>query len=135
MPTPRVFAPVIWGAIISLPLLACGGDDSPTSPPPPAPAYEISIINGVGFRSDSNLSQNPAVDTVAAGTKVTWVWRNTGTVEHNVHAVGTPTFPGSADLSGGSKFSYTFTTPGTYNYECTRPMHASLGMIGTIVVQ
>jgi plastocyanin len=133
--TPRAFAPVILAALICLPLLACGGSDTSTAPPPPVPSYDISIINGVGFKSDSNLSQNPAVDTVAAGTKVTWIWRNTGTEEHNVHGTGSPTFPGSADLNGGAKYSYTFTTPGTYNYLCTRPGHAAAGMIGTIVVQ
>lgn len=134
MTTPRAVAPVIWGAIICLPLLACGGEDS-NSPPPPTPSYDISIINGVGYKSDSNLSQNPAVDTIMTGTKVTWIWRNTGTTQHNVQSAGSPTFPGSADLSGGSKFSHTFTTPGTYNYQCTRPGHAAAGMIGTLVVQ
>jgi plastocyanin len=133
--TSRAFAPVIWGAILCLPLLACGGDNSPISPTPSTPAYNISIINGQGYVSDSNGSKNPAVDTVAAGTKVSWVWRNTGTEEHNVTAVGTPNFPGSPDLSGASKYSYTFTTPGIYNYQCTRPNHAAAGMIGTIVVQ
>ena len=136
MLTSRAFLPAAWMALLCIPLVACGGDDDPIAPPPAAAPYDISIINGVGYRSDSNLSQNPAVDTITAGTKVRWTWRNTGTATHNVRSAGSPNFPGSADLNvSGSTFTYTFTTPGTYNYECTMPGHAAAGMIGTLIVQ
>ncbi|HEX5004291.1 MAG TPA: plastocyanin/azurin family copper-binding protein [Gemmatimonadales bacterium] len=133
---PRARMPLTWVALLCVPVLACGDEGGTTPAPPPAPAYDISIINGVGYRSDSNATQNPAVDTVAAGTKVRWTWQNTGTVAHNVRSAGSPSFPGSGDLNtAGSTFTYTFTTPGTYNYECTMPGHAAAGMTGTLVVQ
>jgi plastocyanin len=136
VPTSRAFAPAACVVLGCLSLLACGGDDGGTNPPPPVPTYNISIINGVGYRSDSNMTSAPAVDTISAGTKVKWTWMNTGTATHNIRSVGAPSFPGSADLNvSGSQFTYTFATPGTYNYNCTMPGHAAAGMIGTLVVE
>jgi plastocyanin len=83
------------------------------------------------FRSDHNGTCNTAVDTVQAGTTVTWTW--TGATSHSVRSQGTPSFPSSAVLTGsGQSYSVTFDTPGSYDYDCS--IHASQ-MTGRIVVQ
>jgi plastocyanin len=83
------------------------------------------------FRSDRNGTCNPAIDTVAAGSTVTWDW--TGTTSHSVRSQGNPGFTSSAVLTGQDQtYSFTFTTPGTYQYDCS--VHASQ-MTGQIVVQ
>jgi plastocyanin len=85
------------------------------------------------FRSGHNGTQNPAVDTVAAGTTVTWTWTGTGSQPHSVRSQGDPSFT-SSDIKTGSGMTYTFafTTPGTYQYDCA--VHGN-AMTGTIVVQ
>jgi plastocyanin len=76
----------------------------------------------------------PAVDTVAAGSAVTWA--NQDGVNHTVTAS-----PGSTDsfnsgaVSGGASFTHTFNTPGTYVYYCQIHGTPTSGMRGTIVVQ
>ena len=80
------------------------------------------------FRSNRNLSQGPAVDTVAVGGTVTWSW--IGVAPHNVTANGTPTFAGSGTQTGGT-FQSVFGVAGAYAYLCS--IHPS--MQGTIVVR
>jgi plastocyanin len=83
------------------------------------------------FRSDRNGTCNPAIDTVAAGTTVTWDW--TGTTSHSVRSQGSPSFTSSAVLTGEDQtYDVTLDTPGTYQYDCS--VHASQ-MTGQIVVQ
>jgi plastocyanin len=81
------------------------------------------------FRSNRNLSQDPAVDTIAAGTA--FVWSGTGG-EHTVRSQGAPSFTSSGPLNGDDTYSLTFPTAGTYVYDCQ--IHGS-GMTGRIVVQ
>jgi len=84
------------------------------------------------FRSDRNRTANPAVDTIAAGGKVTWKWVNTGSVPHNVQSVGMPSFmSGSIETGNGSTYELSFSAPGTYQYNCA--IHGNL-MTGVIVV-
>jgi plastocyanin len=73
---------------------------------------------------------SPANITVPAGTTVTWVQSG-----NNPHT--TTSYDGLWDsglLPGGSgqTFSFTFNTPGTYNYFC-RP-HEAQGMVGSVTV-
>jgi plastocyanin len=85
------------------------------------------------FQSGHNGTRNPAVDTVPAGTAVTWTWTNTGSTPHSVASEGTTSFASSQVLTGSGKtYSVTFTTPGTYEYDCA--VHGE-AMSGTIVVQ
>jgi copper-containing nitrite reductase len=79
-----------------------------------------------------NFAYNPADMTIYPGTTVTWV--NKDTVGHTV-TEGVPTSPKPPSqryfdsshgtdganvitISPGGNFSFTFTTPGTYNYYC-----------------
>ncbi len=63
---------------------------------------------------------------VAVGSKVTWV--NDDQVPHTI--VETNKVFHSAALDTQDNFSYTFTSPGTYQYFCT--LHPQ--MIGTVIV-
>jgi plastocyanin len=90
-------------------------------------------VGNIFFRSNHNGSVNPAVDTVVAGTTVTWTWDGTGTIPHSVQSQGSPGFPSSTVLTGdGQAYSFTFTVPGTYQYDCL--VHGS-AMTGTMVVR
>ena len=82
----------------------------------------------------SNVFTPDNIDIVV-GQTVTWT-RLSGF--HNVDG-STDTYPNNPDSffsgpasSGWSSFSYTFTEPGHYYYQCNP--HVSMGMIGTITV-
>jgi len=120
-----------WMVTAALALAACGG--GATSPGGGGgPVGDVTVGNDF-FRSARNGTQNPAVDTVAAGTSVTWAWNATGS--HSIQSTGTPpeVFRNSVVQSGaGDTYSVTFNTPGTYTYDCA--IHGS-AMTGRIVVQ
>jgi plastocyanin len=69
----------------------------------------------------------PAMLTVAAGTKVTWV--NKGSKAHTVVSNDKLFDSGLVNIDG--EFSHTFNTPGEYLYHCAP--HAK--MVGRIVVK
>ena len=70
---------------------------------------------------------SPSTLTITAGESVTWT--NSDQVVHT--ATSTSGAFDSGDLDPGESFTFTFTTPGTYDYLCTP--HPS--MTGRIVVQ
>jgi amicyanin len=74
-----------------------------------------------------NFSFGPPELHVPAGTTVTWV--NRDDVPHTVTST-TLAFRSKA-LDTNDKFSFTFTTPGSYKYFCSLHPH----MTGTIVVE
>jgi plastocyanin len=110
---------------------ACSSDSEPNDGGNGA-AGAVTVGN-IFFRSGHNSTQNPAIDTVAAGTTVTWTWSGTGDTPHSVRSEEAPTFASSQILTGnGQAYTVTFTTPGTYQYDCA--VHGD-AMTGTIVVQ
>jgi len=74
-----------------------------------------------------NFTFQPARLTVTAGTTVTWT--NKDDIPHAVAAVD-KLFKSKA-LDTDDSYSFTFTTPGTYQYFCSIHPH----MTGTIVVE
>jgi plastocyanin len=75
---------------------------------------------------------DPATIQVPAGTTVTWTWKN-GAASHSVQSLGAPSFTSSAIMTGGgSTYSVTFNTPGTYKYDCA--VHGT-AMSGTVIVE
>lgn len=82
------------------------------------------------FKSTLNGSENPAVDTIAVGGKVTWTWG--GANSHSVHSTGSPTFTSSTIMVSSGTYSFTFNSAGTYQYNCI--VHGN-AMTGTIVVR
>jgi plastocyanin len=74
-----------------------------------------------------NFTFEPATLTVKAGTTVTWT--NEDDIPHTV--VATDRAFRSKALDTDDKFSFTFTTPGSYEYFCSLHPH----MKATVVVQ
>ena len=123
-------------AAVLLAVAACGGATSPNGSSGGGggggggPVGRITVGNDF-FRSAHNGSQDPAVDTVAAGSTVTWAWGAAGS--HSVRSTGGANFTSSGVLSAyNASYVLTFNTPGTYTYDCS--LHAS-AMTGRIVVQ
>ncbi len=75
-----------------------------------------------------NFFFTPATLTVKAGTTVTWT--NKDDIPHGIGATNNA-FKKSAALDTDESYSFTFTTPGTYQYFCY--LHPK--MVGTVVVQ
>ncbi len=80
-----------------------------------SPVQQGVPVTGVTQLNIQNFAYQPANMQVRAGTTVTWT--NQDNVPHSV------TFKNgmkdSGLLSHGQSFSYTFNTPGTYQYYCT----------------
>ena len=110
---------------------ACFSEHSaPTAPS--TPTTPTTNVGDIFFTSARNGSSNPAVDTVAVNGTVTWTWATTEALPHSVESTGSPSFTSSGILSGaGNTYQFTFTAPGTYQYDCA--VHGQL-MTGTIVV-
>ncbi len=124
-------------AALAVAVAACGGSATPSparataapataapatgAPPSAAPAGGDAVtIAGFAF--------GPASLTVKAGATVTWT--NTDSATHTV--AWDDGSAGSASLTaGGSPYTRTFATSGTFTYHCS--IHPS--MKGTIVVQ
>ena len=99
------------------------------------PVGSVTVGNngGIVFSSAHNGTANPAADTVAVGGTVTWTWTNNQGVSHSVESEGSTAFASSPIMSGnGQTYAVTFTTPGTYQYDCA--VHGT-AMTGTIVVR
>ena len=86
---------------------------------PPALAADVAVKIG-------NFTFGPQELKVKAGTTVTWT--NEDDIPHTIVSINN--FRSKA-LDSDDKFSFTFTTPGTYKYFCSLHPH----MTGTIVVE
>jgi len=74
-----------------------------------------------------------AVDTIAAGARITWTWNAAGS--HSIQSTGIPpaVFRNSVVMSNaGSSYSVRIFNPGTYDYDC---MVHGAAMTGRIVVK
>lgn len=78
--------------------------------------------------SIGNFTFAPQTLTVKAGTTVKWT--NKDDIPHGIAATNNA-FARSGALDTDDSYSFTFTTPGTYQYFCYIHPH----MTGTIVVQ
>ncbi len=78
--------------------------------------------------SIDNFTFSPPSLTVKAGTTVTWT--NRDDIPHGI-ASSNNAFARSKAMDTDDSYSFTFTTPGTYQYFCYVHPH----MVGTIVVQ
>ena len=64
-----------------------------------------------------NFAFSPTALKVKVGTKVTWT--NEDTDAHTVTSLNSVGPLSSQALNTGQSYTYTFTKPGTYNYQCT----------------
>ncbi len=90
-------------------LSPASGSANAANPHPAAPSNAVQV-------SIQNYAFSPASLTVAAGTTV--VWTNKDTAPHTVTVSSGPVKFNSPNLQTGDSYTYTFTTPGTYNYYC-----------------
>lgn len=128
----RHMASIVTAALLSL--TACGGVTSPQGGGGGGgggPVGNVTVGN-IFFRSVHNGSQNPAVDTIAAGDSITWAWNAAGS--HSIQSTGVPDiFRNSVVMAGAhDTYTVTFRNPGTYSYQCA--VHGA-AMTGRIVVQ
>jgi len=79
-------------------------------------------IQGFAFNPPSNL-------TVHSGDTVTWT--NNDGASHTATSTSGPASFDSGIISGGGTFSFTFTTTGTYDYQCN--LHTSMTASLTVV--
>lgn len=78
--------------------------------------------------SIKNFAFSPVNISVKAGTKVTWT--NNDSATHTVTETDGKTGPSSGNLTNGDSYSFTFTKPGIYHYDCS--IHPN--MTGTVTV-
>jgi amicyanin len=104
----------------------------------PAANFSAVLLTALLFFSNAALAADATVKidtftfdpprlTVKAGTAVTWY--NEDDIPHTVVATGKQFRSKALDTDG--KFSFTFTTPGSYDYFCSLHPH----MTGVIVVE
>jgi plastocyanin len=89
-------------------------------------------VGNTFFHSAHNGTCNPAVDTIAVGGTMTWTWVNTGGTAHSVRFSANPQLSSTIMSGAGKSYTATFTTAGTYQYDCA--VHGS-AMTGRVVVQ
>ncbi|MDQ1712747.1 MAG: hypothetical protein QOE45_2197 [Frankiaceae bacterium] len=102
-----------------------GGTPSASSAAPSGGGNAVTAVGGATNKFE------PASLTVKAGSKVTW----TAQGYHSADSGTPPTVDKSGPIqapAGFVTYSVTFAKPGTYKYFCVP--HASLGMVGEIVV-
>ena len=122
---------IVAAALVSV--AACGGATSPDGGGGGGPPVGDVSVGNIFFRSVHNGTQNPAVDTIAAGDSITWAWNAAGS--HSIQSTGLvpEIFRNSVVMSGASdSYTITFRNPGTYTYQCV--VHGA-AMTGRIVVQ
>jgi plastocyanin len=123
-------------AVVSFVAAGCGksSSDNESKARPPQPAVNLQGRPAVEVDAQFNLFTPPDI-IVSPGTTVTW--RNKDAVSHNVKNANF--FDKSAgatfgvDIAGfgpGATYSYKFTAPGKYYYQCT--IHSL--MAGTVQV-
>jgi len=87
----------------------------------------VQAQNAAGAVSIDNFTFNPQRLAIKAGTTVTWT--NKDDIPHAIAAVST--LFRSKTLDTDNAYSFTFTTPGSYQYFCSLHPH----MTGMIVVE
>jgi plastocyanin len=92
-----------------------------------AEAHAITANAEAGVVKIDNFTFSPATLIVAPGTNVTWT--NDDDIPHTV-AAKDKSFR-SKPMDTGNQFSYTFATPGEYDYFCSLHPH----MVGKIIVK
>ncbi|MCO5176248.1 MAG: cupredoxin domain-containing protein [Thermomicrobiales bacterium] len=98
--------------VLALVLSACGGDASGKEP---VATNQINLPPSYRF--------DPEVITVAAGTTVTWT--NNDHFTHNVQVEDGEVMI----MKPGDSVTFTFDTPGTYDFTCTYHPHDMQGQV------
>jgi plastocyanin len=89
---------------------------------------QVVVSSSASVTADGSNAFSPSQVDISTGGTVTWTF--SGAEAHNVSFASTTGAPQSIGDSQNTSASRTFTTAGTFNYNCTR--HA--GMTGVVVV-
>jgi len=128
----NIIIAIITVLFISFTIASCSkgssGSYSTTTPPPPPPPPPppAGITDTVNMMSMTFI---PSTVSVKKGTVVIWI--NKDSYGHTVTSVDGTSF-NSGNINGGSSFTYTANTVGTFNYQCN--YHVSMGMVGVLTV-
>lgn len=119
---------------LAVAMSACGDDGNDRAGT--GPNVTTTTVPSTGVVVDvlaiDNIFRNE-ITTAAVGDEV--VWSNLGRNEHNIVPVGGGDWGvGTMDFQPGDTYSYSFGTPGAYDYYCSIHGTEDVGMIGTVVV-
>ena len=104
---------------------------APTQPTPPPSPPAVPTAPSSATITTPERTFSPAAVTISVNGTVTWQAIDD---RHEIRFVGAAPSGGSpGELEEGDSATRTFTTTGTYDFECVR--HRDKGMRGTIVVQ
>lgn len=93
------------------------------------PTGDVLIVSGAQGKGAQAFDPNPFTVALNGGASVNIKFANQDNIPHTVTQEGaSPTFDHSFD--GGTTFTFTFTTAGTYTYHCN--IHPT--MVGSITV-
>lgn len=116
----QIVAAPLWGAVLMA--VACGGEDTPSQPPPGnPPPGQAAVSIGDDF-------YDPSATSVGTGSTVTWTWNGS-----NAHSVTFDAGGASSAVQATGTFARTFGTAGQFTYFCT--VHGANVMSGTVTVQ
>ena len=110
---------------------AAYGEKAPAGKPGSAggSTLTVSMVPGSGGNTSIGKAYLPDPITVVVGVNNTLKWSNDDTAPHTVTA-NDASFD-SGNVAPGQSYTFTFTTPGTYQYHCVyHPW-----MIGTVIVK
>ena len=99
-----------------------------------AQAQVLHTVNG------GNFYYSPQTLTINVGDTVSWI--NDGgfhNVNFDINTISGSSFSNPESFSSTptndvDMYTYVFTIPGTYDYDCSVGQHAANGMVGTIIV-
>lgn len=94
---------LIGMVLLTLVLTACA--NGPSSETPPISDSPTVYLRDMAFEA-SHV-------TIEAGDTVTWIWDD-GDIDHDVSGDGF-----KSEIQSEGEYSFTFDTPGTYDYICT----------------
>jgi len=91
----------------------------------------------------ANMSYTPSELTIEVGDQVTFILEGgTHDVNFNISMLTLEPFDNPVEITSlpmqsepGEMGTITFDVPGTYNYDCSMYGHASMGMVGSIIVE
>jgi plastocyanin len=99
-------------------------------------APEIVHVNmPSGVAKNESLNFQPANITVVIGVNNSVTWTNSDTAPHTVTSTSVPSGASmfdSGNMNSGATYTYTFTVPGTYRYQCT---YHTIWMQGMVIVK
>jgi plastocyanin len=104
---------------------------SASSASPSPVATSVEIPKGAGSGPSAAPGYAPDKITVVIGVNNTVTWTNDDTVAHTVTSVSGNGTVSSGNLAVGATYTFTFSSPGTYDYYCE--YHA--WMTGTVIVK